>query len=93
MIPTWQVRAADAPPEKDISPDQKSLCFTVKADATRRMSRQEEDLQFIIPQGDPVPFRQKDQLSPVVLKRESPAQSRRRGILQNRPLFFVEMER
>ena len=78
MVAARQVRAANAVPEKHISPDKKSLFPAIKTNTARRVPRQEENFQFIFshhhgPAGDEV-----YQFTPVIFEGHPPLKSHRR---------------
>ena len=92
MVTARQVRAADAIPEKHISTDKKPLLPGIKTNAARRVSRQEEDFQFILsyhhrPAGNEV-----YEFTPIILEGHSPLQPHRRRHCKDGLLLFVEME-
>src|SRR5882762_7843466 len=61
MIPSGHVCTPDPLPEKHIPADQEVLGLAIKSDAARRMSRQEQDLQLVLPPFHYSAYLKKDQ--------------------------------
>ena len=72
MIPARQIGPANTLPEQNISPDDKTLFFSIKTHTTRRMTRQKENGQPVVAKGHLLTRLQEDKFPPIILKRHAP---------------------
>src|SRR5580658_4741360 len=92
VITTRQVRPTDASPEQHIASDQESPFRIIKPNASRRMTRQKQDLQAVFIQFDGPARNQEIHRAPIILERHPPLQPHGWRHRKDLLLICVEMK-
>src|SRR4030095_7695099 len=92
-ISAGQISSANASVKQYITTDRKTICFVIKANMTRRMTRRKADFKSVISNFDPGLFLEKDQFAFIIFKWQLPHFAAGRCKVQHLFFFFMNVQR